>query len=208
MVFRILILFLLFPISAHCQLNIDGYVLDRIKNTPLPHSRVTLYLYQRDTLIHIDKRIDSLFDPPLVYPAEEYVDSIYYKESRLFSDTDGYFIFKNLTPGVYKITAESSLKTNSRGSYYEEYDQVIYSAANCDSTITANIYLSVFCPYDSTKNLAYCPKCNKMDKIKIILWGLPPVLTPEEEDKYILTGDCSPPRCRPSKYCTRCKLEF
>jgi len=197
---RNIILLTLFPIFAYSQLQIEGSVLDKTKGTSLPNSRITLYLFQRDSLIIVDS---SEYNPF----RSTYFDSIYKKIDRVFTDTNGYFLFTNLYPGVYKVIAENLLKKTERGIYYEEQEAVIYSILNCDSSFKRNIYLSVFCPFDSTKNLAVCPICSKQDMLREFRYGLPSFPL-NDENKYIYTFDCSPPRCRPSKYCVRCKHEF
>ena len=184
---------------AHSQLQIDGLVLDKTKQTPLPNSRITLYLFQRDSLIVVDS---SEYHPY----RDIYYDSIYKKINRITTGSNGHFLFTNLDTGVYKVTAESLMKKTERGVYFEEHADIICPVLNYDSNLTRNIYLSVFCPFDSTRHLTLCHECNKADKLREFQYGLPS--PPLDEDKYIYTFDCSPPRCRPSKYCLRCNLSF
>lgn len=199
--FKNIILFSLFPILGYSQVQIDGYVLDKIKSTPLLNSRVTLSTFERDSVIVIDS---SEYHPY----RKTIIDSVYKRYNRVFTDSAGYFLFSNLKPGVYKITAESLLQKTERGSYYEERESMICSATKGDSKLSKEIYLSVFCPFDATKNFKTCPVCGKDDKLRIFMYGLAIRQLDDDGNKYIYTGDCSPPRCKPAKYCLRCKLEF
>jgi hypothetical protein len=200
MLLRNIVILFLFPILGYSQIQIEGLVLDKIKKTPLPESRVTLAIFKRDTLIIGDS---TEFHPYRV----TFLDTIYRKYDQIITDSTGRFFFSNLAPTVYKITAENLLRKTQRGSYYEEREMIIYNATNCDSRLDQNIYLSVFCLFDSTKRFTLCPKCGKDDQLRIFIWGLGYPLG-GDDNKYIYTGDCSPPRCKPAKYCQRCKLEF
>lgn len=84
-------------------------------------------------------------------------------------------------------------------------------------TYIHNFNLLVTCPYDKTKNQAYCPVCKKTDMVQPILWGLP-VLDingkyisngkEEDLDKYYI-GGCSPDMfCNPAKHCKCCNADF
>lgn len=199
--YKFVIILLLFPFLSHSQVQIEGKVLDKIKGTPLPNRCIILSQFDRDTVMVIDS---TEFHPF----RESYTDSVFKRCDRIFVDSNSNFLFRDLPTGVYKITALDLRTTTPIGFFYQERESVIISAKVPGEVIEPVIYLSVFCPYDSTRDMTVCPKCGKDDKLRIFVWGLPEVNSHFNDQKYIYTGDCSPPRCVPSKYCVRCKLEF
>ena len=130
------------------------------------------------------------------------------------TDSFGKYSFTSLTPKVYNIAADFPMpKSDKFGSYgtRQEIDSniIIKSKTNYYKTFD----LMVTCPYDKTKNQAFCPKCKKADKVVPILFGLPLFdkngnIDGEPVEKYHLAGCFVDVYCNPTKHCNRCNKDF
>jgi len=184
-------------ITSYCQQpSISGTVNDSVTNKPLAGAKVSLVIIN-----------SSKYAPVAV----------------AVTDTAGNYYLNNITPGQYNLLCFYKMKHP----YFDSLSDIAqYSGRyGVDSNIvispaqayTYNFQLMVTCPYNKTKDQAFCPVCKKTDMVQPILWGLPLfdlngkfILNDKEEDlnKFYL-GGCSPDAfCNPSKHCNRCNVGF
>jgi hypothetical protein len=124
----------------------------------------------------------------------------------VFSDSNGHYLFQDVAPAIYSLSAFHKTSQDGNRQYGEFEDTHGFLIKN-DTQLERDFKLAVFCPYDLTKDLAYCPKCKKKDKVSIIIYGLP-VYPFESEPGYYYNGYCVVERCHPTKRCMRCEYEF
>ncbi len=130
------------------------------------------------------------------------------------TDSTGYYSFNNLVPKSCSIIADF-IMPEIKNLGFHGLRQDIDSSTDIATQINYYkvFYLMVTCPYDKTKDWAFCPKCRKKDKVVPIIYGLPIFnedgkiggLKPGE---YALGGCVMDSYCNPSKTCLRCKSPF
>ena len=184
---------------------ISGRILDLATNKPLPKA----VAYLLDTTSIIDSAITER--------------NIYYFEgswghkilNKANVDTSGFFSFQVTSNKNYSLCVSHRMpyfhfgdNSSDSGFAYRE-DFVHKINLKCKTKYYKTFRLMVTCPYDKTKNQAFCPKCKKTGKVKEILFGLP-VFTGDEHnyDKYYLGGCEVDGYCNPTRHCLRCKLDF
>lgn len=190
------IFLLILPLFVQGQLQLDGFVFDKYKKSPLFDAKVILYSFQYDT---IGNSAMGQFH-------YEHRDTVYKIEQKTNTDSSGYYSFRNLQPGIYKIFVSYRIQKVPRG-YLVETDETAGFRISADKSPAHSFYLTVFCPFDLTRSLTECPKCHQSDRLKEIRNGLPslPLL---DTARYFYTFNCSPPLCHPTKICLRCNNEF
>ncbi|WP_153799169.1 hypothetical protein [Foetidibacter luteolus] len=139
----------------------------------------------------------------------------------VLTDTTGSFMFQNLYPRQYAVSAFYKMKSGTTYLPVHIADGLGRNEIDSNINVLAGknyhtvFYLMVTCPYEKTKHMDCCPNCNKKDKVKPILWGLPSVdvngnwvVKGKDRNEYYM-GGCSPDIwCNPSKHCERCKIDF
>ena len=194
---KLIILLFIISLTPNCySQSIRGKVLDTYTKRPL--SNTFVYLIEPDN-------------------SEDTIDIYYWRYNKYKiiketkTDSSGNYSFKTLTPKIYNIAADFPMPESEYGGYGIRND----IDSNVIIKLKTNYYktfnLMVTCPYDKSKNQAFCPQCKKEDRVIPIIWGLP---VWDENGiinggKEYYPGGCSPDvYCNPTKHCNRCDKDF
>jgi hypothetical protein len=125
----------------------------------------------------------------------------------------GTYKFSGMPENVYNVVAEYEMPPNEKFGWQcaIRYDIDSNIIVRISSHYHKTINLRVTCPYDKTQKQQYCPVCNKKDKVKFYLYGLP-IYDKNgqipDRDKYYFGGCIADAYCNPSKHCLRCNKDF
>lgn len=137
------------------------------------------------------------------------------------TDSSGKFSFQIKDTGLYYLQIFAQLDPKDYDTVYFEKDTLVSKHASESQLIEVpkmikieylNIQMTIYCPYNETRNMKVCPNCQKPDKICNIIYGLPNFPYDEKgklkEPIPCKLGGCVVRQCHPKNYCNRCNLEF
>jgi hypothetical protein len=198
---RLLIFLFITFLNIHCfSQTINGKVLDTDTQKPLA-----------GTIVY-------LVNPK---PVEDTINVTYWQASnyKIIATTKtnhlGKYSFTLLQPKVYSLIVSYQMPT------VEKFGGVYSFRNDIDSNIIVRsktnynkiFHLMVTCPYDKTKNQAFCPQCKRSDKVIPILAGLPIFdssgnINGQSIENYHLASCIIDLYCNPTKHCKRCNKDF
>jgi hypothetical protein len=117
---------------------------------------------------------------------------------RTHTNSKGYFTFKNVNMGFYKIRIDGN---NIQTVYFDSINIIK------DTFIVLDGFKE--CEYDKHRNDSICPICRKYDKVVPIEYGtIIGLFDTGLIDSTFYWGGCVVPGCGPSWYCMRDEKQF